>query len=176
MSWILLATLVIIATITDIRGSRIPNWVTLTGAAAGILLQLISGGWAGAWSSLIGLLSGFLPLFLLYLIGALGGGDVKLFAAIGAISGGVFALNCAVYSLLIAGLIGIGILVGRRMLVPGLKRVAYSLVAIVRLGDFRPLTAAGQKNMLRFPFMYAVMPAVLLMAIDQLTGKGWTVL
>ncbi|WP_438432871.1 A24 family peptidase [Gorillibacterium sp. sgz500922] len=176
MSWILLGALVMAAAYTDLRGSRIPNGVTLSGAGAGILLQGISGGLHGAGSSLLGLAVGFVPLFLLYLIGALGGGDVKLFAAIGAISGGAFALNCAIYALLIAGLIGIGILAAKKLLRPGLKRIGYSILSMVRLGDFQVLTSAGQKNMLRFPFMYAVLPAVLLMIVDQLAGKGWSVL
>jgi prepilin peptidase CpaA len=176
MSWIVLGALVLLAAYTDFRGSRIPNWVTLSGAGAGLLVQTIFGGWSGAWGSILGLVIGFVPLFLLYLIGALGGGDVKLFAAIGAICGGAFALNCALYSLLLAGVIGIGILTTKRLLGPTLKRIGFSLFSMVGLRDFQALTGEGQKNMLRFPFMYAVLPAVALMVFDHLAGRGWSIL
>ncbi|WP_058304337.1 A24 family peptidase [Gorillibacterium timonense] len=173
MEWVLLGALITAAGVTDIRRSRIPNAITITGAGAGIVLQLAMAGWSGAWNSILGLMIGFAPLFLLYLFGALGAGDVKLFAAIGAISGGVFALNCAFYSILFAGLIGIVILIARRLVKDRFGRIGYLLMTLIGLKDVQPLASANRRDMLRFPFMYAAAPAIVLMAADSFTGKGW---
>jgi prepilin peptidase CpaA len=91
------------ACVTDIRTRRIPNVLTL-GAAAGacghfLAADGLSGlGWAMAgWT--VGLLM-FLPLFLLR---GLGGGDVKLLAALGAWLGPGSAVWLALYSALAGG-------------------------------------------------------------------------
>lgn len=176
MNWILLGILIAAAGVADIRESRIPNAITLAGVGAGIAYQSVTAGWSGAWSSFLGLAVGFAPLFLLYLFGALGAGDVKLFAAIGAISGGAFALGCAFYSILFAGLIGIVILIVRRLLINRLRHIGFVIMNIIGFRDLQQAASANRKDMLRFPFMYAVVPAILLMAADSLIGKGWGIL
>jgi prepilin peptidase CpaA len=98
------------ACLTDLRWRRIPNVLTLGGAAAALLVQLLLRGSAGATSAAAGWAIGlalFLPIFALR---GIGGGDVKLLAALGAwlgpmpavwlafwsaIAGGVFALIVA---------------------------------------------------------------------------------
>ena len=72
---------------TDLRSRRIPN--ALTGAAllAGLLLHAALLGRSAAFSAaLAALLAGGL-FFLVYSAGGMGAGDVKLMAALGAISG-----------------------------------------------------------------------------------------
>lgn len=83
----LIAGLICAATI-DMRSRRIPNWLTLpmlaaglAGAALGHLPVSAGQAWAGA-----GL--GFGLAFVMFVLGAMGGGDVKLMAAIGAWVGG----------------------------------------------------------------------------------------
>ncbi|MFD1909231.1 prepilin peptidase [Paenibacillus rhizoplanae] len=58
---------------------RIPNWITLPALIGGLLLQLIINGWQGLLFSLCGSGAGFLLLLIMYFIGAVGAGDVKLF-------------------------------------------------------------------------------------------------
>ncbi|WP_161604589.1 A24 family peptidase [Roseiconus nitratireducens] len=70
----------VLATVTDIRQYKIYNALTLPVLLGGIVYHLVGGGLA---SSLLGALVGFFILFIPYLIGAMGGGDVKLMAAIG---------------------------------------------------------------------------------------------
>jgi prepilin peptidase CpaA len=98
------------ACLTDLRWRRIPNALTLGGAAAALVVQLMLLGPTGAGSAAAGWAIGlalFLPIFALR---GIGGGDVKLLAALGAwlgpmpavwlafwsaIAGGVFALIVA---------------------------------------------------------------------------------
>src|SRR5262249_47283506 len=77
--------LLVWAAIQDFRARRIPNWLTLNLAAGGLLASLLSPhALAAPASSILGLLAGLGIALVLFSLGALGGGDVKLLAAIGA--------------------------------------------------------------------------------------------
>jgi prepilin peptidase CpaA len=73
------------ATVTDVRSRRIPNWLTLalvvTGLAQAMAWDATGIGLAG---SAKGLVAGFAVPFAFFAIRALGAGDVKLLAGIGA--------------------------------------------------------------------------------------------
>jgi prepilin peptidase CpaA len=84
---ICLALIVLAAAVSDVRSRNIPNWLTLGGIATGLALHAFLTGWAGLKFSAAGFgLAAliFLPLFALRF---LGGGDVKLMAAVGALAG-----------------------------------------------------------------------------------------
>jgi prepilin peptidase CpaA len=84
---ILLGIVVAIAAAFDIRYRRIPNWLVLAGIIAGFAWNSSVSGWSGLGRSAEGLGLGFILYFPLYLIRARGAGDVKLLAAVGAITG-----------------------------------------------------------------------------------------
>lgn len=73
-----------IATFTDLRSRRIPNWLVLPFMVAGIVVSGWLNGWHGVGQSLGGLALGGLLFGLLCWMGGMGMGDVKLCAAIGA--------------------------------------------------------------------------------------------
>lgn len=73
-----------IATFTDLRSRRIPNWLVLPFLVAGIVVSGWMHGWHGIEQSLEGLALGALLLGILYWLGGMGMGDLKLCAAIGA--------------------------------------------------------------------------------------------
>ncbi len=89
VAWPALCALVIacIAAFTDLRGRVIPNWLTLPAFVAGLMLHLSVGGLKAALFSLLAALLCFAPAYFLFVRGALGGGDVKLFAALGVFLG-----------------------------------------------------------------------------------------
>ena len=84
---IFLEILVIVAAIWDIRTRRIPNWLTLSGVVLAVALNTFLYETAGLWYSLKGLGVAFGVYFVLYLLHAMGAGDVKLMAAVGAAAG-----------------------------------------------------------------------------------------
>jgi prepilin peptidase CpaA len=84
---ILAAVLVLVAGATDLHSRRIPNWLNLAGIAAGFAANWSAAGASGLWTSFSGLLLGFGVYFALYALRAMGAGDVKLMAALGAIVG-----------------------------------------------------------------------------------------
>ncbi len=73
-----------VATFTDLRSRRIPNWLVLPFLVIGIGVSGWLHGWTGAWHSLAGIALGGFIFGILSLMGGMGMGDVKLCAAIGA--------------------------------------------------------------------------------------------
>ncbi|SEG04836.1 prepilin peptidase [Paenibacillus sp. UNC499MF] len=161
MEELLLSLLILTAFVTDVRKAVIPNVLTAAGAFGGIVYHFLASGWSGLFFSLAGCMTGFIVLFILYAAGALGAGDVKLFGAIGALTGGISVFTCAVYSLLFAGAIGFVLLLVRKEGVKRLGRLLGRVAMFVCLKDFSFWKSLKQKDQLRFPFMYAVLPGVL---------------
>jgi prepilin peptidase CpaA len=84
----LLLTIVLGAAVYDVRYRRIPNWLSLSGVLLGLAMNaFLYQGWPGLRISLVGLAAGFGVYFVLYALRAMGAGDVKLMAAVGAIVG-----------------------------------------------------------------------------------------
>lgn len=85
----IVATLLLLAYtgfITDTRrnGMKIKNWVVITVFCIGVVYHLLN---KDVGVSLQGVLYGGVPLLVLYLAGMVGAGDLKLFAALGAVFG-----------------------------------------------------------------------------------------
>lgn len=76
--------LLAVAAFVDWRIRRIPNWLTFTLVLSGLAQSLTPGAFVSPGNSMLGLLAGFVLIFPLYALGAVGGGDVKLIMGIGA--------------------------------------------------------------------------------------------
>ena len=70
----------------DCKWRRLPNELTLPGVVLFPVLWYFISGVPGIWSSLLGLLIGGLFLLVPYLLRGAGAGDVKMLAAVGALS------------------------------------------------------------------------------------------
>lgn len=149
------------AFVTDLRTMKIPNLITVTGIWSGLSYHLLMEGWIGAWFAVAGAATGFGLMFALYLLRAVGGGDVKLFAGIGAWMGIAFALSTMMYSILAAGCIGLIILIWRRETGVRLRRITGSVLGAAALRSTVPIQIAA-KGQLQFPFMLAVLPGAIL--------------
>lgn len=75
------------ATIDDLARRQISNWIPGCALAGGLILQAAESGWRGAISALFGSAVGAGVFLIFYLLGGMGGGDVKLMAGFGAILG-----------------------------------------------------------------------------------------
>ncbi|QOY91054.1 A24 family peptidase [Paludibaculum fermentans] len=82
-----LAAVVLIAAACDIRSRNIPNWLSLGGVLIGLALHPYLAGWTGLKFSAGGLGLAVLMFVPLFVLRWLGGGDVKLMAAVGALAG-----------------------------------------------------------------------------------------
>ncbi len=159
--FILLVIILIPAMYMDSKYGRIPNYLTIGGVLIGISYHLIIHGTTGLIFSLKGLSIGFFLLIILYLFGAIGGGDVKLFAAIGALTGMSFVINSLVYSILYGGMIGLLILLYKKEFTQRMVHVLYHLFGIIFLHQLQSIKDYKDNGSYRFPFMYAVIPGVI---------------
>jgi prepilin peptidase CpaA len=91
----------------DIRYRRIPNKLVLLTLLVGLALNTIFGGTHGLLVSLGGFALAFGLMFFLHVFGTMGAGDVKLFAAIGAINGISLVLPTLLVVALIGGLLAV---------------------------------------------------------------------
>lgn len=161
ITWCMIGILTALAFYWDIRFRIIPNSLTVSGAVIGIIYHLYLNGAAGLLVSVCGLCLGFILFYILFALGALGAGDVKLFAAFGSIAGMEFVLQNMVYSILYAGLIGLGILIYQKKLLQRSVWMFQVLFSFLVLKEWKAFNQIQKNQLLRFPFMWAVMPAII---------------
>ncbi|MDD5225310.1 MAG: A24 family peptidase [bacterium] len=139
---------------TDIRYQKIYNALTLPALALGLILNTALGGAAGAKSGAVGFLVGFGIFLVIYLWGGIGGGDVKLAGAIGAIAGYPFIVPALFYSILTGGAMALIELVRRKRLFRSLKNILITVFTF-----FLPGTAAiplDPEESLKVPYGFAI--------------------
>lgn len=131
-----LAAVVIIAAVFDVRTRRIPNWLNLFGVLAGLLLNWFLDVDKYNWrSALMGLGLAFLIYFPLYLLRGMGAGDVKLMAAVGALVGPANWFAIFVLSNILGAAAAVVLLLSKGKLWGTLRNVGYMLN---ELAHFRP--------------------------------------
>jgi len=162
MSTHVLAALLVAITagVTDWRHRRIPNWLTMAGLAAGFLLHGVDvlAPLQGAGLAL----AIHLPLFALR---ALGGGDVKLMAALGAIAGWRAWLTIFVFSAVLGGVWALALAIRHKALRQTLHRTA-GIVSEISQGQ-TPQANLDDSQALKIPRGVIVAIAVALWAITQ---------
>jgi prepilin peptidase CpaA len=101
-----------IATFTDLRCRRIPNWLVLPFLLLGVLVSAWTHGWHGVGQSLEGIGLGALLFGVLCWMGGMGMGDVKLCAAIGAWIGPGQLLTALVLTGIAGGIMAVAWAIG----------------------------------------------------------------
>jgi prepilin peptidase CpaA len=120
---ILLVIFVCLAAILDVRTRRIPNWLTVSALAVGVTAQLLLRGAAGGRAAALGFAVAVALTLPLFALRALGGGDVKLMAAAGAMAGPWSFLVIFVLNALFGGVAAIVLAIRRRRLSRALRNV-----------------------------------------------------
>ncbi|RST70324.1 prepilin peptidase [Siminovitchia acidinfaciens] len=128
MSNFMIALILIISVITDLRSRKILNIVTLPAILVALIYHTFTPGLDGFLFSGKGFLVGLGLLLIPFLMKGIGAGDVKLLAAIGAWKGAMFVLYTAVYAGIIGGLVAVVVLVKNKRLGFTLKNMLFSLM------------------------------------------------
>jgi prepilin peptidase CpaA len=102
-----LVPLAVIIIYHDVRYRRIPNPFVLATLITGLILNFSFGGLGGGLNSLGGCVLAFILMFILHVFGAMGAGDVKLFAAIGSVIGAQLVLPTFIVVVLMGGLLAL---------------------------------------------------------------------
>jgi len=92
-----------VAALIDVWSRRIPNWLTFGTFAGGICMNAWLHGFGGASNALAGAALGLALLLPFYAIRAIGAGDVKLLAAVGALLGPQALVWVGLYGALVGG-------------------------------------------------------------------------
>jgi prepilin peptidase CpaA len=130
---IALLVLVFAALAYDLKVRKIPNVVTFPAIIFGLGYNAFEGGLDGFLFGLYGFLAGAGVFFIPFLVGWVGGGDLKLLGAIGAIGGTAFVLNTVVFTALWGGVMAL-ILIFYKKRFDVLKRFVFGLKLLIITG------------------------------------------
>jgi prepilin peptidase CpaA len=100
----------IAACVEDLRRRQISNWIPCSAFASGVVLQTLQHGWRGAGSAMLGTLAGASVFLIFYLLGGMGGGDVKLMSGFGALLGTRRLLEAALWSAGCGGIMALAVI------------------------------------------------------------------
>lgn len=97
----------------DLARRQISNWIPLAALSGGLGWQVGQHGWWGLLYSLEGAAAGFGAFLIFYLLGGMGGGDIKLMAGFGALLGASRLAQAALWTAGTGGLLAVGFLAFR---------------------------------------------------------------
>ncbi len=97
----------IAAIVDDLRRRHIANWIPAAALAGGFGWQIGTNGWMGWIYALGGVAAGFSVFLIFYLLGGMGGGDVKLMAGFGALLGAGGILWAALWTAGVGGILAV---------------------------------------------------------------------
>jgi prepilin peptidase CpaA len=117
VSWEILVVMppVLAAVAEDLWRRQISNWIPLSAFLAGLAMQAIDAGWRGLGWGLLGAACGFAVFLVFYVLGGMGGGDVKLMAGVGAALGPVLLVKAALWVAAAGGVWALAVLGYRRL-------------------------------------------------------------
>jgi prepilin peptidase CpaA len=145
----------------DVRTRRVPNLLTASLAAAGVAFAVAGIGRLTIAGSIAGIAIGFGLMLPGHLFGATGAGDVKLFAAAGALLGPAATAAAFIYTALAGGALAIAIACRRGRL----QRTVHSAARLVASGaaNAGEIEAITENN--RFPYAPAIAVGAVIAAL-----------
>lgn len=168
---LVLVCLVTIALYTDLRTRRIPNVLTFGACIIGLLFLSANG---QVVISLAGIVLGLALMLPGFIIGGVGGGDIKLMAAIGSLKGPSFVLNVFIVSTLCGGLISIILAIKEKRLGRLFKDTwiyVKSLgMSFITFSNMIHVTLPNAEKALIIPYGVAIFCGTLFV----LMGMGWS--
>jgi prepilin peptidase CpaA len=119
------AVTVVIALWFDLRLGKIPNTLTVASMIGGLV---VTGLWGdGLVSALAGAGAGFAVFLIPFMAGGMGGGDIKLFTALGAWLGWYGILMTALFSAIAGGGVALAVLIRNKGEWNGLSQIVLAL-------------------------------------------------
>ena len=157
----------------DLRARRIPNWLTLALVLGGIARSFLPGSGVTPGEAAAGFGAGFGLMLIRFAINAVGGGDVKLMAGIGAWLGPDMVLKVFVVEAIIAMVVVVA-QAARRGRMAALARNSAVVAMNLAMGDVGGETAAAQPaaGERLLPFAVPTLAAVVVVVAANWVGKG----
>jgi prepilin peptidase CpaA len=142
---------------TDIFSRKIPNLILLPACFAAIALHSYMAGMVGIKFSMFGLLAGFSLFLLPFLMSGMGAGDVKGFAALGALIGPSAIFQTFLYTSIIGGLFSLGYMVVVYNIRKKARAGFMALGAFAATRDPRCLAPGPQRTKHKIPYAPAML-------------------
>jgi prepilin peptidase CpaA len=162
------------AVITDLRARIIPNALVLAGALIGLLLAGLHPQGIGFLSSLSGLALGLAIFLPMYLLRAMGAGDVKLMAMAGGFLGPAAIAEAGLWVLLTGGALALMFALRRSVahrMAANLREMFFSAAASVQIRTM-PDFSAGPQTAARLPYAVAIALGVAAFLLARHLGFG----
>jgi len=156
--------LALIAGWTDLRGRRIPNWLTIPGLLSGIALNAGLSGWTGLKTSLVGAVLGLILLLPFVLLRSLGAGDWKLAGALGAFVGRELLVTLLLGSIFVAGVMALALVIYKGRVRQTARNIGHILISLVTFRLPGSAVSLDDPNALKVPYGVALAATVVLFA------------
>jgi len=169
--WVPAVLIAIVAGILDWRFRRIPNWLTVSGLVAGLIVNTALFRWPGLKTALLGAGLGLALLLPFVLLRSLGAGDFKLAGALGACLGPRQLMSVLVATVLLAGLMALIVVIARGKLLETLRNIARMLTAFGTLRTPGPEVSLDNPESTKIPFGAAMALSVVLCGVIGVMGK-----
>lgn len=160
MNDILVLITLIICLFTDLKYRKIYNKVLIPTLLLGIILNIYGHGLMGLVKSGQGFMLGLGLLFLPFMWGGIGAGDVKLLAIVGAIKGPVFVFYSFIGMGIAGGVISVVILLCQRRLLKSMINIIKGFL-ILFTTSFKVATFGTDEQKNNFPYGIAIVIGVL---------------
>lgn len=148
---LILASVLLVAGVTDLQSSKIPNWLTLSAMATGLLGHSFLDGLSGLLFSAKGLGVGLALFLLFYAMGGMGAGDVKLLAAVGSFIGAEGVFSAGIMTMLLGGLYAVVVMISDGGVRESLRKMTSILKSCILMsGSLDAFTPAKAQSQLRY--------------------------
>lgn len=141
----------------DLWRRKIPNLISLPVCIAAIAVHSYMAGIEGMKFSMFGLLAGFSLFLLPFLLSGMGAGDVKGFAALGALIGPSAIFQTFLYTAIIGGMFSLGYMVVVYNIREKARAGVMALGAFAATRDPRCLAPTPQKTKHKIPYAPAML-------------------
>ncbi len=171
-----LIAILTVAVITDIRLTRIPNWLTFPSMLFGICYHTYTSGFHGFVLCMAGLLLGISVFVPGYIVAGMGAGDVKLMGAVGAFLGPGGVLAAVLATAIVGGLYAVVLLRLNGVLKETVirYRTMFTALIITRRFTYIPLEKGAENLFMAYGVAIAI--GTLISIIYNLTFGGFKIL
>jgi prepilin peptidase CpaA len=152
-----------IAAAIDLRTRRVPNPLTASLTASGLVFAAAGISGLSVSASIVGFVLGLALMLPGHLFGATGAGDVKLFAAAGSLLGPAPIVTAFFYTAIAGGLLALVVAVRRRRL----QRTLNGAVQLVATAAANSSAIAGPLENNRFAYAPAIAVGTLIAALGR---------
>jgi len=163
----------IMGAVDDVRSHRIPNWLTYTGMALALAVRAAVGGWQGLEQGVGGILLNGGIFFAFFLIHGMGGGDVKLMAAVSAWVGLDYAVPLMIATALAGGVLAVFYMIFYKQIANTFRNLAV-LLRLHLIFRFKPQSEFSPQDpkTIRLPYGLAIATGTVHLLVSVIHNSG----